>query len=308
MLVLVLVVLGFAVLAGVAALASCRAREGSEPGTSSVAPATEHTVAMVETEAHTDMDPLTGVVVDDGSHVLVAGIGADDGKRIAVYLGEEPTSATLLGTDRVSGLSLLHVDGTTADTPELDGGTYPGEAVRLLHYGADDRVHSHRMTVKTTDAEPAAPHERPAAGLLALSGPSQNPGPLMDPDGRLVGWVVGSDDGRATAYPVDKLMNIVASLRDHGRVAHGWIGVRTTAAVPAGNGVRVLAVHDGSPAAAGGIVAGDLIDAVDDRPIAEPNDLVAALDRTGPGRVAQVALVRDGRPHELTVTVGDFPD
>ena len=69
----------------------------------------------------------------------------------------------------------------------------------------------------------------------------------------------------------------------------------------------MIRVHEGSPADVAGIVPGDLIAAIDGQPIADLDDLMAALDRAGPGGVVNVALERDGQGHESTVTVGDLP-
>jgi S1-C subfamily serine protease len=68
-------------------------------------------------------------------------------------------------------------------------------------------------------------------------------------------------------------------------------------------GVFVLGVDPGSPAAAAGlkparigrnesVVIGDVITAVDDRPVAKVEDLLDALDHASPGQQSRVTLQR----------------
>ncbi|MNC92641.1 serine endoprotease [compost metagenome] len=75
--------------------------------------------------------------------------------------------------------------------------------------------------------------------------------------------------------------------------------------------MAIAAVERGSPAAeaglraaridrSGGVVPGDLIVAVDGRPVAEPAELIARLDERKVGEVVKLRVLRDGREIEVS--------
>jgi hypothetical protein len=70
-------------------------------------------------------------------------------------------------------------------------------------------------------------------------------------------------------------------------------------------GVPIAAVADGSPAAQGGLKAGDVITALDGRWTATTEDVFAAAADVEPGRAATVVLLRDGKEMTLAITPAD---
>jgi serine protease Do len=104
----------------------------------------------------------------------------------------------------------------------------------------------------------------------------------------------------------------VAQLKDNGRVDRGWLGVSMQAVTPAiasaaglkdSNGVLVAAVTPDSPAARGGLRAGDVITAFDARPIRTTRDLAMAVAATPAGRSVEVGLMRDNARRTLSVRI-----
>jgi serine protease Do len=99
-------------------------------------------------------------------------------------------------------------------------------------------------------------------------------------------------------------------MRD-GRVRRAYLGiVGGTRRLPAQlaerigqpAGLEVVQLLDGSPAAAAGVRAGDLILSLDGRPIAGVADLQRSLVGDLVGRAVEVALERDGVLAELAIT------
>ena len=62
-------------------------------------------------------------------------------------------------------------------------------------------------------------------------------------------------------------------------------------------------MQDGGPAAAAGIVEGDVIVKVGDRSVANADELVVAVHEHHPGESVPVEIVREGRPLTLTVVL-----
>ena len=68
-------------------------------------------------------------------------------------------------------------------------------------------------------------------------------------------------------------------------------------------GVLVNKVHEETPAAASGIKAGDIITAVDGRPVRRPGDIRRALMENEPGDTVPITVIRDGGEKTLDVTL-----
>jgi uncharacterized protein len=72
-------------------------------------------------------------------------------------------------------------------------------------------------------------------------------------------------------------------------------------------GVTVTAIAPNSAAARAGLTSGDLIQRVGAVPVATPAEFVAAVRATHPGRATPFAIVRNGAPTTLDVTLIEAP-
>jgi serine protease Do len=71
------------------------------------------------------------------------------------------------------------------------------------------------------------------------------------------------------------------------------------------DGVLVSAVESGSPAAQAGIRAGDVITAIDSRPMRTPAEVAARVRMTARGATLDVRLVRDRKEISVKLTIAD---
>ena len=71
------------------------------------------------------------------------------------------------------------------------------------------------------------------------------------------------------------------------------------------NGVLVQEVQPGGPADKAGLKAGDIITTIDGRAIKDGEDLVNEIASRKPGSTIRLGFVRDGKPADTTVTIGD---
>ena len=103
-----------------------------------------------------------------------------------------------------------------------------------------------------------------------------------------------------------------------GRIPRAYLGVgtqhvvlpepvRERMSVAQRTAVIVMNVKSGSPAAAAGLIIGDVIISIAGHAIAEPEDLVAVLQPDRVGGAVTVSILRGGEPRELQVTVGEHP-
>jgi S1-C subfamily serine protease len=79
------------------------------------------------------------------------------------------------------------------------------------------------------------------------------------------------------------------------------LGVNLGGTEPNGGGVRVEAVSPGGPAAEAGVKAGDVIVAIEAKPVTTGRELVKAMEAIEPGEKVELGLRREGKPMKLAV-------
>jgi S1-C subfamily serine protease len=101
-----------------------------------------------------------------------------------------------------------------------------------------------------------------------------------------------------------------------GSVTRGWIGVglqditpelAQSFQLPASRGVLITQVERGSPADKGGIRPGDILIAVNDRPVADSVTMLNLIAALPPGQRAVIKLARNQAQNDVTVTIGRRP-
>jgi serine protease Do len=147
-------------------------------------------------------------------------------------------------------------------------------------------------------------------------------GPTFNAQGEVVGVNTaifspsGGSVGIGFAIASDVVKNVVQQLKDNGSVTRGWIGVQiqnVTADLADDLGLKdqagalVAAAQKDSPAAAAGVKSGDVITAVDGETVADPHDLARRIAALGPKKTVKLALIRNGSPMTIDVTLGTMP-
>jgi S1-C subfamily serine protease len=216
--------------------------------------------------------------------------------------------AEVIGRDAGTDVALLRVDGgglVPARLRELDGLSVGNLVLALGRPGRTVRASLRAIGVLGPEVR------TPWGGRLDRYVESDRPiprgfagGPLVDREGAVLGMNTRTLlRGADLAVPVITLRRIVDELAQHGGVRRGYLGV---GAYPATNGALIASVDPGSPAAAAGLLVGDLVVELDGVAITGPDDLRTALgDRTG--KQVQIALVRGGSRLELDVLLGSRP-
>jgi S1-C subfamily serine protease len=146
----------------------------------------------------------------------------------------------------------------------------------------------------------------------AALNPGNSGGALADGRARVVGINTAvAGIGLGLAVPIDdSTRRIMHALMTAGRFDRAYIGIagggrplppRAAAAVGRDDGVEVMDVVEGSPAARAGIRSGDLIVALDGVPIADARDLQRLMVGDVIGRSVEALLWRDGELRRIAV-------
>ncbi|MFV8754032.1 S1C family serine protease [Nannocystaceae bacterium ST9] len=143
-------------------------------------------------------------------------------------------------------------------------------------------------------------------------------GPLVDVEGRMLGLDSrGLVRGADLAIPNATLERVVAELLTHGQVRHGWLGVslvpvviptqqREALGLAQRSAVLVAGLEEGSPAAAGGVLIGDVILELGGKPADDPGSLREALLGKAERELA-LTVLRGGQRLDLRVTPSEQP-
>jgi S1-C subfamily serine protease len=161
----------------------------------------------------------------------------------------------------------------------------------------------------------------------AAINPGNSGGPLLDSSGRLIGVNTaifspsGASAGVGFAVPVDTVNRVVPQVVARGKYVRPVLGVQVDEELNrlvirqiGTEGVAVLRVTPGSPAAAAGlqgvrpqadgtITPGDIIVAVDGRTVEGVARLLSRLDDHRVGDTVRLTVLRDGRRIEVDVTL-----
>jgi serine protease Do len=147
-------------------------------------------------------------------------------------------------------------------------------------------------------------------------------GPAFDVDGDVIGVNTaiyspsGGSVGIAFAIPADTVKSVISQLRQTGSVTRGWIGVQIQPVTPdiadsmglkKAAGALVAEPQPNSPAVKAGIQSGDVITAVNGKPIRDARQLARLIGTMSPGTSVTVDLIHNGSPKTVTLTLGTLP-
>jgi S1-C subfamily serine protease len=146
--------------------------------------------------------------------------------------------------------------------------------------------------------------------------PGFSGGPLVDAAGRVLGINTSGPRRSVLTIPGTTVNRIVDQLLSKGRVTRGYIGiggqpVKIQAAlgdklkINENRGLVVIMVANGGPADKAGLAVGDIIFSLEGNPVAEPADLLSALEPETVGKTLRVQVLRGGKPADLNVTIGE---
>lgn len=233
-------------------------------------------------------------------------------------------AATLGGRDASTDLAILKVTASKLAVPDRGsaGELKPGHLVVVAG--------------RTAEGTPRA-----GLGMIAVTGPAWRAwtggtidltlrldrnlhpnlsgGPVLDATGGVVGIVTPAlSRFSATVIPASTIDRVSAELEKRGHIGRGYLGVgmqpvalpeklRDSLKLSNEAAAMIVTVEPGGPAEKAGVLIGDILVALDGKPLTDTEDLAAHLSGEQIGKTVNASLIRGGALTDVSITVGERP-
>jgi serine protease Do len=282
----------------------------------------------------------SGVIVDAGGWIVTNAHVVEDARSVKVDLLQPDAAATggsilrprsqrlparVVGVDRETDLAVLKVEHDALPALELGDSELLQQGQLVMAFGSPLGLeNSASLGVVSAVARQLKPDDPMIYVQTDASvNPGNSGGPLVDAQGRMVGLNTmiltqsGGNEGIGFAAPSNIVRTVYEQIRKSGRVRRGVIGVRAQTITPAlagglglvyDRGVVLSDVTPDGPAEAAGLRAGDVVLALDQKPMQNARQFDVNLYRRAPGERVTLSLKRGGEALVVPVTVVARPD
>ena len=269
----------------------------------------------------------SGVIISPDGYIVTNNHVIAGAINISVTMSNRDIyPAKLIGADPLTDLAVIKIDGH--DFPSIPWGDStklePGQTVLAFGNPYGFRFSVTRGIVSALNrANPDSDRRKPGEFIQtdAAINPGNSGGALVDARGQLIGIntflysPTGAFSGMGFAIPTQIAEPIVNTLIRDGKVRHGYIGISIEDVTPQNAkffdvrkavGAVVSDVTADSPGSKAGLKTGDVITALDGKPVSDAGELQMETTEKQPGDTIQLEVMRDGKTLNLPVTLGSL--
>ena len=275
----------------------------------------------------------SGVIVSTEGYILTNNHVVEGADEIEVILNDSRRAkAKVIGTDPDSDLAILKIalDRLPAIVLGSSDTLQVGDQVLAIGnpFGVGQTVTSGIVSALGRNQLGINTFENFIQTDAAIN-PGNSGGALVDVNGNLQGINTaiysrsGGSMGIGFAIPVSTAKLVMEGIVKDGQVTRGWIGVEPQDLSPelaetfgikppkqSGDvvqGVIITGVLQGAPAAKAGILPGDIIVSIADKPIRNVSELLTSVSLIKPGNSEKFGIIRKEVKQELLVSAGTRP-
>jgi S1-C subfamily serine protease len=276
----------------------------------------------------------SGVVIDSDGLVLTNAHVVERVDTVSVTLADgQQLDGQVVGTDSVTDLALVRLEGRDlppkaplGDSEIMQVGDWaialgtPFGLERTVTLGIVSSLHRNINSLGFADKR------LDLVQTDAAINPGNSGRPLVNSEGEVIGINTlvrsGPGAGLGFAIPINLARRVADQLEQQGEVVHPYIGLQLVALtprmardhnrdpnslvqLPERSGALVQSVMPDGPSDRAGLRRGDLVIAVDDRPVQDPQALLEVVDAASLGTPLPLKLLRNGR--EITLSVKPAP-
>ncbi|MBW4658722.1 MAG: trypsin-like peptidase domain-containing protein [Drouetiella hepatica Uher 2000/2452] len=276
----------------------------------------------------------SGFIIDSKGIVLTNAHVVDGADEVSVTLTDGRSfSGKVMGEDPTTDVAVIKIEAT--DLPIITVGNSdqlkPGEwAIAIGNpLGLDNTVTAGIISATgRSSSEIGVPDRR--VGFIqtdAAINPGNSGGPLLNERGEVIGIntaIIDGAQGLGFAVPINTAKRIGDQLIATGKVEHPYLGVQMATITPdlktslnndpdspvsvqEDQGIVVLKVMEGSPAAQAGIRAGDVIQKIGGTTVTTADTVQSTVEASKIGEDLPIELRRDGQTLTIGVKPGVLP-
>ena len=275
----------------------------------------------------------SGFIVDSKGYIITNNHVIEKADKIFVKLSTDPDTqdlgrpAHVIGIDKATDLAVIKID-TSSALPTVKLGNSEtaqvGDWVEAIGspFALAQTVTAGIISAKHRTIEPGASGQfQHFIQTDAAINPGNSGGPLLNMNGEVIGVNTAiytqsaGYQGIGFAMPSNTVVEVYNDLisASH-KVTRGSIGIRFNNGLSGAvnrvygfkTGVLVQQVVHGGPSDKAGLKAGDVITTIDGRSVRDGDDLVNEITSRRPGSSVRLGYLRDGKPMDATVTIGDL--
>ena len=272
----------------------------------------------------------SGVIVNPDGYILTNDHVISGASDIEVFTQDKKKfKAKLIGTDSLTDIAVLKIDASSLPALTLGDSSQlkVGDVVFAIGdpFGIGETATMGIVSATGRGLGGSIEHYENFIQTDAAINPGNSGGALIDLHGDLVGINTaiitgsgsGGNQGVGLAIPVNMARNVMEQIVDRGKVIRGHLGVAIQSVdadmakafgLPQGGGALVSDVTPGSPAAKAGIERGDIILALDGKPISGPDDLSVNISETSPGTTIHLKIARNGQTRDVAATLTELAE
>ena len=269
----------------------------------------------------------SGFIIEKNGLIVTNAHVIDQADTINVHIKDDPTvyKASVIGKDRLTDIALIKVDIKDSRTRKAFSTVELGDSNKLqvgewvVAFG-NPFGHSNTMTkgiISAIDRHIDELNLLPFLQTDASINPGNSGGPLVNTKGQVIG-VNTAINPRAQnigfAIPIFNVRSILKSLKTHGYVKRGFLGVQMNIKSvefdykgASYSGVLIENVVKGSPANKGGIRPNDIIVKFNGSPMNSSRDLAQIVSSIPVNEKVKVELFRGKRMRTLDVVIKERP-
>jgi serine protease Do len=270
----------------------------------------------------------SGVIVTKDGYILTNDHVVDGADEIKVRLPQdkEEYTAKVIATDKPTDIAVLKIKAadlpfaTLGDSDKLE----VGDVVMAVGnpFGVGQTVTMGIISALGRGGMGIEDYENFIQTDAAIN-PGNSGGALVDTEGRVIGINTaiisrsGGYQGIGFAIPIDLARNVMNQLIKSGRVERGFLGVGPKDLTPelarafnAPNtqGALVREVEPNSAAAKAGLQPGDVIVAINNKPVLDARHLRLTVGEMAPGTKIELKFLRDGKAQTAEATLKEMPE
>lgn len=273
----------------------------------------------------------TGVVVDPRGYILTNShvVNNGDVEKVEIILADGTiTLGTVLWNDANIDLAMLQSDNenlpvaTLGDSDKVNIGQVVvaiGNPLGLSYERSVTQgiISGKNRTINVDD-------RTSIEGLFqtdASINPGNSGGPLLNAEGEVIGIntaKITTGEGLGFSIPINIAKPVIQSFKDHNKFERSYMGIQgadleqvieaTGEDFPIEQGVYITEVTPGGPADKAGILAEDVITAINGKKVGTTSTFITTMYKYKPGEKITLTIVRGNKTKEIDVLLTSFPE